>query len=384
MTFNVHRAASVYAPRSVVIVNPPSREKIRVITDAGGPPRALAWVVSGMATRTLEDTPSTRESLRRLLREQGLPDAVVEQMLERAEPSGALTAPEAEIVLPVDRVEDAEGQAVTIALAMSESRQRIQDLVAATKLMSELGVLYRDKYPVALKSAGLESVDLIDKFPVLTGSFGYTRGDSSPGASRLVPFRERSGAYKVYADIAETEALFVRLDAMRVANWLRDRGFGLDAYHDARTARVAILRAAVLPQPGEPTTSDSVGSLLLTLVHSYAHRFMRLAAVHAGIDRNSLSELLVPLHLGFFVYAAARGDFVLGGLQAVFESELDGLLRAIVHDEHRCPLDPGCLRSGGACIACLHVGEPSCRYYNRFLNRDVLAGRVGYLQPRES
>jgi len=66
---------------------------------------------------------------------------------------------------------------------------------------------------------------------------------------------------------------------------------------------------------------------------------------------------VVPLHLGFFLYAAARGDFVLGGLQAVFETELHRLLAGVVEGDQRCPLDPGCQRSGGACMACLHVGE---------------------------
>ena len=67
--------------------------------------------------------------------------------------------------------------------------------------------------------------------------------------------------------------------------------------------------------------------LVTTLIHSYCHRFIRVAAVHTGVERTSLSELLVPHHLGFFVYAAARGGFVLGGLQAVFEGELHRLLQ---------------------------------------------------------
>ena len=54
--------------------------------------------------------------------------------------------------------------------------------------------------------------------------------------------------------------------------------------------------------------------------------------------------MLVPSHLGFFVYAAARGDFVLGGLQAVFETELDRLLDEFVGGEHRCAMDPGCTK----------------------------------------
>jgi hypothetical protein len=183
----------------------------------------------------------------------------------------------------------------------------------------------------------------------------------------------------VYADIAETEALFVRLDPVRVVTWLGGAGHDLPTWHDERTARSAILEAARLPSSTDEK-DKSVGRSLLELVHSYAHRFLRISAVHAGIDRNALSELLVPLHLGFFIYAAARGDFVLGGLQAVFETEMHRLLDAVMYDEHRCALDPGCLDAGAACMACLHVGEPSCRYFNRYLSRLTLFGPQGYLR----
>jgi hypothetical protein len=70
---------------------------------------------------------------------------------------------------------------------------------------------------------------------------------------------------------------------------------------------------------------------------------------------------------------------VLGGLQAVFENDLDHLLRDVVHSEHRCALDPGCATAGGACMACLHLGEPSCRYFNNYLGRSYLQGPAGYL-----
>ncbi len=42
-------------------------------------------------------------------------------------------------------------------------------------------------------------------------------------------------------------------------------------------------------------------------------------------------------------------------------------------------MDPGCTKTGGACVACLHLGEPSCRYFNRFLDRQTLTGAAGYL-----
>ena len=379
LSFQPHRASSVYTPRAVVIVNPPSRERIQTIADAGGPPRALSWVVGGMQTNSVEEVPTSREALRRQLEAQGLPPDIVGRMLDIAgERPGNL--PSEDIELPLEQRESAEAQAVTIALATAESRIRIDELITATDPSSELGLLYRVPYVQALRSAGLYAVDLIERFPVLTGHFGYTRGDQQPGRGRLVPYKGRHGqGYRVYADIAETEALFVRLDPLKVAKWLMDGGHHLEPWGDERTARAAILKAAQVPASTDEE-EGSVGSMLLELVHSYAHRFLRIAAVHAGIDRNALSELLVPLHLGFFIYAAARGDFVLGGLQAVFETDLHRLLDAIVYDEHRCPLDPGCLDAGAACMACLHVGEPSCRHFNRHLNRLSLFGPHGYLR----
>jgi hypothetical protein len=218
----------------------------------------------------------------------------------------------------------------------------------------------------------------VDSFPVLTGQFGYTRGDPAPGQSHLRTYRERNGDYTVYGEVAQTEALFIRLDPISVLRWLRLNGLDLPDHGNSRDAAEAILQSAALPTVGG-AAGNAVGAALLSLVHSYAHRFIRQAAVFAGIERTALSELLMPLCFGFFVYAASRGDFVLGGLQALFEGELDTLLNRIVDAEHRCALDPGCEDNGGACAVCLHLGEPSCRLFNTSLSRHALAGDgLGY------
>jgi AcrR family transcriptional regulator len=96
--------------------------------------------------------------------------------------------------------------------------------------------------------------------------------------------------------------------------------------------------------------------------------------------RDAIAEYLVPEHLAFVLYAATGGDFVLGGMQALFEHDLHLALDEVAHGERRCPLDPGGRRYGRACVACLHVGEPSCRHFNRSLDRDVMFDRsTGYL-----
>jgi hypothetical protein len=106
---------------------------------------------------------------------------------------------------------------------------------------------------------------------------------------------------------------------------------------------------------------------------------VRAIAVTAGVERDGLAEYLLPNLLSVVVYASARGQFVLGALQAMFETSLNRLLDECVQGEGRCPLDPGCRSGGGACMACLHLGEPSCRWFNRFLDRAALFEPSGYL-----
>lgn len=379
LTFNVHRSASVFTPRTVVVVNAPSPERVRDLTAAGGPSRALSWVLGGMRTRSFRDVGLTKEALVQNLIAQGLNENLARSMADQAAEAGELAEKDAEAAkIAAHAREESESEAATIALAMNQSRTTLDDLAAATEATSPLGLRYRSTYRVACERAGLEAVELVDTFPVLTGNFGYTRGGSTPGDSRLVPYRDRSGRYAIYAELGVTEALFMRLRPKTVAAWLTKHGADLGSWTDDTTARIALVNSCRAPEPGAASDS-SPGSLLLTLVHSYAHRLIRLLAVHAGIDREALSELLVPAHQGFFVYAAARGEFVLGGLQAVFESGLDELLAEFVDADGRCPLDPGCIRHGGACMACLHIGEPSCRYFNGFLDRQVLDGAQGFL-----
>ena len=251
-----------------------------------------------------------------------------------------------------------------------DARQTIGELVANGP--GGLRQIYEEQYPAWLARAGLETVEYADRFPMLTGSFGYTRGPpNDPAQSALVPFTNDKGDFVVYGDVTETEALFVKLDPVRILDWLRSQGVTGEPSAIREEARRRIL-SAVGADPSGRTMS-----LVATLVHSYCHRFIKFAAVHTGVERTSLSEFLVPHHLGFFVYAAGRGDFVLGGLQAVFEGELHLLLRDFVENEHRCALDPGCLQTGAACMACLHLGEPSCRLFNQMLDRRVLHRSVG-------
>lgn len=388
ISWNVHKAHSVYVPRGTVLVNPPRPQRMKDLLDSGGVRRALSWVVEGMSAPSPSDMEGkpTRGAFIANLTRQGMDQEFAEKMAAFAEESQQL-APEdgqdAIDALSRPRRAEAEHEAVDIAMALSAGRVAIADLTPGADDDAVLSAKYTDDYPTAFDGARLWSVDLVQRFPVLNVMFGYTRGGRDAIASRLVPFRHPSGGYRLHGDLSETEALFFRLDPVRVATWLLRRGHVLPGFtlqdQDPRLARIAILEGADVPPPGNDLPVATVGGDLLTLVHSYSHRAIRQTALYAGIDRDALAEYLMPLHLGFFLYAAPRGAFVLGGLQAVFETELDTLIHAVTRSERRCPLDPGCSRGAGACFACLHIGEPSCRAFNTYLDRAILFGRLGYL-----
>ena len=372
LSFTVHRSGTVFKPRGVALINPPRREILQQIDQAGGGERALEWLLDGMGGRRLTEARAARnpESIRRMLAERGFDtetiDAMLAAMPENEDPAAG------RVQLPPSVRSVAELEARQVALATFESRQTVDDLLAQSNT-DQLKKLYSATYPDILRRAGLERVELVDRFPVLTAQFGYTRGASTPGASRLRTYREVNGDYVVYGDLAQTEALFFRLDPLCVQMWLKWNGVDFDDAKDAREASTAILS-----KMGDGLVGQDVVKMVTVLVHSYSHALIRRAAVFAGIDRNALAELMLPSIFGFFVYAAARGDFVLGGLQALFETELDKLLDGLVADEHRCALDPGCEENGSACAVCLHLGEPSCRMFNTALSRKALAGGAGY------
>lgn len=376
MSVTVHRAAVVFSPHFAVLVNPPDPAEAARLRSAGGGARALDWVLDGMVSDDPAAGRQTRAGLIEQLRQAGLSEATAERLAQQAVESGEIDAGNGGggVVLPDAVRHKAHEEALGLASAVHGGRTRVSDMVAGST--PPLRALYEGAYGDAMRHAHLEGVDLLANFPVATLAFGYTRGDLSPGAARLVPFRDR-GHLRAYGSLSRTEALLFRLDPLHVYRNLAANGHALPNVTDSRAARIALLQRMELPYPTQEQC-QSLGGDLLRLVHSYAHRAIRRLASFAGIERDGLAEYLVPHHLGFVLYAASRGDFVLGGLQAVYETSLNRFLVDLVEGESRCALDPGCRSGGGACMACLHLGEPSCRWFNRFLDRSDLFGPRGF------
>jgi hypothetical protein len=274
-------------------------------------------------------------------------------------------------------IQAGRSEAVDIFLALNGGHYTIDQVAQVSQPKAKDARALIERYRASIERANLSSVTFCDQFPILRAAYGYTRGKAE--SAMLQPFNRRSG-YRLYADMGLTEALLVTLDPVKVIRWLAHRHPQVTVRQTAPEARVEILKvSASLPRRLDDPGAG-VGEDLVALVHTYAHRLIGRTSAFAGIDRDAISEHLLPSHAAFFVYAQPRGNFVLGGLQALFETSIDALLDDFFDADPRCPLDPACAEHGeAACAACLYLGEPSCRWFNRRLSRKLLYGQHGYL-----
>lgn len=378
MNITVHRAGAVFSPQYAVLVNPPDPASAARLRAAGGGARALEWILDGMRGRGPSEGQQTFEGFLEMLVQSGLSVETARHLAEQAVQRGEVARGSGggALNLPLGTRQRAQEEALSLTSAVDRGRVRVEDLVSGTA--PPLQALYQTVYPQSMTGARISNIELLTEFPVATLCFGFTRGGGNPGESRLVVFRER-GTLRAYGSLAKTEALLFQLDPLLVYRWLIARDYRLAAAENVRDARVSILCGVEIPMPMEEHPQD-LGAAVLSLLHSYSHRMVRTLAAVAGVERDALAEYLLPHHLSFIVYASSRGDFVLGGLQAVFETAMNRVLDDFTTGESRCPLDPGCRSGGGACMACLHLGEPSCRWFNRFLDRSVLYGEGGFLR----
>jgi hypothetical protein len=170
LRFTVHRAARVFTPRGIVLVNPPSPERIATIMEAGGPERAVAWMLEGMPKTFASSEQETVASLARRLAQTGLADDVVREMVAVARRAGAVAPDRKAAQIPPLIRDEVEAQALTVALGLSEGRMTFDDLKASVPVGSPPQVKYEQGYPTALTNAGLGRVDFVDSFPVLTAT----------------------------------------------------------------------------------------------------------------------------------------------------------------------------------------------------------------------
>lgn len=248
---------------------------------------------------------------------------------------------------------------------------------------------------------GLINLRVVQALPVLLAGIGYTRYKQSPGdtddgdtassgpPAALRPYREQDGKIPIYVARNDTEALLYEVDPWRLAAFL-SLNTGTAVPPEA-TASTPAIRAWLLGQCGRllergeshlvlqsweieaGQTVDRPSALVFGVLHTLSHVLKATAHRYVGVDADSLAEYLFPAHAAGLLYASSQVEFTLGGIDAVFRSNLTQWLGSARDYAGRCSFDPVCERSGGACLACLYP-KFGCGYFNRTVSRAFLLG----------
>jgi hypothetical protein len=238
------------------------------------------------------------------------------------------------------------------------------------------------EFPEAAGSArrmGVANLSLIEDFPMVTATYGFSRVDYKPNRCWLNPFppkREHDGKYPIFVDQVQADAILFRLDASRVVRWLERNGQTVDLPNgERRYAEPAFFVELFDDAPLRQTLKEdrALTRMVFGLLHTVCHLFVKNAAVLCGMERNSLAEYVLPRALSAAVYCNHRSGATIGALTALYEQSLAEWLDA-VRDARRCVYDPVCKWREGSCHACTHLAETSCSYFNLNLGRTFLFG----------
>ena len=241
--------------------------------------------------------------------------------------------------------------------------------------------------------AQLGQVVLAPRLREVSVQVGFTRLESPTpdlqGEYDLQVSSCRLGLNTTWLPAAESwgEGVFVQLDEDAVQAWesrpvVQERGGMLLEGYDAWASE----RAKAPEFPG----------VRFYLLHSLAHLLINAISVECGYSAAALKERIycagrraeVPMAAIMINTGTPGTEGTLGGLVEQGKRLLDHLQRAF--DMGRlCSTDPVCAfhkpaadptrryREGASCHGCLYVAEPSCEWFNTYLDRALVVPVMG-------
>jgi hypothetical protein len=396
MNIQVHRAGSTFYPHTTVLLNIPRGQLDAFLSLPEWPAIAAAKFLSlpGFQDRTLASfMPVT--SHQQDDQDVGLSNTELEDLLER-QASGELTpAQVVEAMQDINQQRQQQQQAsadVVRNLAQQtgvewpswrDAGQEMLEAVMPKEDASHLELFdnrHRTDTVQTARQLGMSELTLIPDYPIITATYGFSRSEFSPNECRINPFspqRSHEGRFPIFVDQVQADAMLVSLDATRVLTWLEHNGHtpvlpnGSDRDLARRAYFVQLFDYTELRQT--LSEDQAQARLVFGLLHTLSHLCVRQAAILCGLDRTSLSEYLMPRALTLAIYSNHRFGATIGALTALFEQSLAEWLNTM-RDTRRCVYDPVCHDHEGACHACAHLSETSCRFFNLNLNRAFLFG----------
>lgn len=248
---------------------------------------------------------------------------------------------------------------------------------------------------------GVQDIAHIPDLKVVLAAVGFTREKREPERTpdeipvKLNPFEDQvrsaaKGKAILYAFSAQTEALWIRLDPIKVLQWcVKHAGWDLpppDVMASPARAQAHLLThsPALTAAPGSAAEiTKSVGASAAApfhLLHSIAHALILTARRHSGYDSQSLTEYLMPMDLSFLIYVTSVQNYTAGGLLTLFQHYLRRWFEDASLHAFNCAFDPICSDVGSACPGCIQIAR-GCETFNAGVSRSYLHG--GYVDKTQ-
>lgn len=233
-----------------------------------------------------------------------------------------------------------------------------------------------------ISTLGLTDIKLINDFPILHATFGYSRLDLRPDLCNINPFprdKDHGNKFPIYTDIIGADAIFLKLDQERIIAWLKANEFEVDL--PSGTCKSMSSKAYYVKLFDDMLFNVNISNdkpqarMVFGLMHTLGHMAVKKASLLCGLESTSLSEYIIPRSLTIGIYSSHRSGNTIGALKSLFDQTLEEWLEEIIQNK-QCVYDPVCTDDGATCHFCTHLAETSCRFFNLNLSRSFLFGGI--------
>lgn len=242
-----------------------------------------------------------------------------------------------------------------------------------------------EEFEAIADKRAVADVQVCGNIPFVSCSYGYTREKSEPEQGVILhAFREEhNGIKNIYATKLNTEGVLFEFDRAKILRWLiKNEYISIDELPDlgdessVKLWFVNNIRPEVIKPFSRIEPQNAATYYVYNLIHTLSHLLIRSAAGMCGLDKNSISEYILPSVPAVLVYCQNSQGFSLGALFNIFEAYFDKWMNAAYSSAQKCIFDPICIERYKACTGCLFLNEVSCQHFNHDLDRSIVIGTV--------
>jgi hypothetical protein len=235
------------------------------------------------------------------------------------------------------------------------------------------------------ENRAVSAVQVCGDIPFVSCSYGYTRVKSEPGDGVILhAFKEEhNGIKNIYATKLKTEGVLFEFDRAKILSWLDRNNYvehdSIPDIDDEKAVKlwfVNNIRPELIKPFSKINPEEAATYYVYNLIHTLSHLLIRSAASMCGLDKNSISEYILPSVPAVLVYCQNSQGFNLGALFNLFEAYFDKWINKTYQGAQKCIFDPICIERYKACTGCLFLNEVSCQHFNHDLDRSLIIGSI--------